>query len=191
MSQLHISRLTTYSLKELKAIALENNVFISGDKRTKQAWIDSLTQWEIHTNQPTPTTSVEFHCDETGTTSTITGTTDTWLSDAYNSEPTEEDRELYKATQAPNIIKDIWGVEPEQAPTEAPPINPIILPFLLPLLSIGLVVIGAIKLITLLIGILVSKKRQAPQLAPRPKNLFTNNYNKLTLHPLPVGEVVA
>lgn len=186
MSNLHISRLTTYSLKELKAIALENNIHITGDKRRKSSYIDSIIQWGLHNSQPGPAvTTVEFTYDavEDITTSTITGTTDTWLSEAYSSEPTEEDRELYKATQAPNIIKDIWGVEPEQAPTEAPPINPIILPFLLPLLSIGLVVIGAIKLITLLIGILVSKKRQAPQLAPRPKNLFTNNYNKLTLHP--------
>ena len=41
---------STFSLKQLKAHTLENNIFVTGDKRTKQAYIDSIHHHQMHRN---------------------------------------------------------------------------------------------------------------------------------------------
>ena len=174
-----LTRFNSYSLRQLKEYCVTHNIVFIGDRRKKATFIESIAHHELHNSQPEPTT-VEFTYDaEADTTSEITGDSDTWLSDAYNSEPTEEELLIYKATQAPNVIEDIW-LEPEE-PAEAPPIEPgiptIILPLLIPFLLIGLVVIGIGKLATALLGWLISSHKPPTVKAPA-INKFTRTYWK-------------
>ena len=40
---------STFTLKQLKEYTQENNIFVTGDKRTKQAYIDSIEHHLLHT----------------------------------------------------------------------------------------------------------------------------------------------
>ena len=171
------NRFTTYSLKQLKAYATTHNIVITGDRRKKSSYVESINHHHLHNGEPAITT-VKFTYEPTVSeeyTSEIDNPGDNWLSEVYEA-PLEPDQDI--------TIEELENQDlPWEEPVEPTPINPIIIPFLLPFLLIGLTVVGVGKLITLLIGLVISKVRQAPQKAPRPSNIYTKSYNKIVLRP--------
>lgn len=99
----------TSTLKELKAYAQENNVYVTGDKRTKQAYIDSIEHHLLHTSD------VETSQPETSKVETV-------VEAIATTEPVTVETAIATMafTQSEPFTVELPEPEPEPEPTTAP-----------------------------------------------------------------------